>query len=116
MSIINSMTGMNGASSMRTKKKRQAAVDSELVLAIGLIWGYLNTRQVEDAYDLARGCILVWPDDPRLRLMYAYAAVELLQPLDAQTRATLEQTQCREWAMLVKRREELQARRAAAQA
>lgn len=107
---------MNGASSMRTKKRRPAAGDAELTLAIGLIWGYLNTRQIEDAYDLARGCILVWPNDSRLRLMYAYAAVELLQPLDAQTRATLEQTQCREWAMLVKRREELQARHGARQA
>jgi len=107
------MTGTNTASGMRTKKKRQAAADAELALAIGLIWGYLNTRRIEDAYDLARGCILVWPNDSRLRLMYAYAAVELMQPLDEQTRAALEQTQCSEWAMLVKRREELQARHAA---
>lgn len=99
---------------MRTKKKRQIDADPELTLAIGLIWGHLNTRQVEDAYDLARGCIQVWPADARLRLMYAYAAVELMEPLDEQTRAALEQTQCKEWAMLVKRREELQARHAAA--
>lgn len=95
---------------MRTKKKRPIGADPELTLAIGLIWGHLNTRQVEDAYDLARGCIQVWPDDARLRLMYAYAAVELQKPLDEQTRAALERSQCKEWAMLVKRREELQAR------
>lgn len=105
---------MSTISSMRTKKKRQADADPELTLAIGLVWGYLNARQVEDAYDLARGCIQVWPEDTRLRLMYAYAAVELLQPLDETTRAVLEQSQCREWAMLVRRREELQARHAAA--
>lgn len=107
---------MSSISNVRTKKKRQGIADPELTLAIGLIWGHLNARRIEDAYDLARGCILVWPDDSRLRLMYAYAAVELLQPLDAQTRATLEQTRCKEWAMLVKRREELQARHGAAQA
>lgn len=98
---------------MRTKKRRQLYADPELTLAIGLIWGHLNTRQVEDAYDLARGCIQLWPQDTRLRLMYAYAAVELLKPLDEQTRTALEQSQCKEWILLVKRREELQAKHAA---
>lgn len=98
---------------MRTKKRRQLYADPELTLAIGLIWGHLNTRQVEDAYDLARGCIQLWPEDTRLRLMYAYAAVELLKPLDEQTRNALERSQCKEWVLLVRRREELQARHAA---
>lgn len=88
---------------MRTRIRREAMA-SELAVAIGLVWGYLNTSQFEQAYKLARGCLRIWPQDHRLILMAAYAAVELLVPLDADALRTLETTDCKEWAELIRQR------------
>jgi hypothetical protein len=81
---------------MRRRQQREAISD-ELSVAIGLIWGHLNCYQYEQAYDLARGCLRVWTDEPRLMLMAAYAAVELLEPLDEKTLAVLHAAECKEW-------------------
>jgi hypothetical protein len=78
----------------------------ELALAIGLVWGHLNAGQFEEAYDLAQGCMRVWPTESRLTLMSAYAAVELLEPLDDETLAILHEAECRDWATLILRRAE----------
>ena len=78
----------------------------ELKLAIGLIWGHLNVRQFEEAYILARGCRDIWPEENLIKLMLAYATVEIGEPLDAATLAVLEQENCEEWRALILRRAE----------
>jgi hypothetical protein len=87
------------------KNARQGdAMASELVIAIGLVWGHLSVGQFEQAHQLARGCQDVWPEEKRLYAMAIYAAVELNQPLDAQARAFLAQADWADWAGLVLRR------------
>lgn len=66
---------------MRHKPARDPLRD-ELTMAVGLIWGHLNAQQPEQAYDLARGCLQLWPGDRSLSLMAAYAAAELAEPVD----------------------------------
>jgi hypothetical protein len=66
------------------------APEPEQILAIGLVWGHLSARQFDDALQLARACIQIWPDDRRFALMAAYAAVELAAELDDSMRAALE--------------------------
>jgi len=93
---------------MRTRVKRNS-LPAELSMAIGLIWGFLRADQFEDAYRLARGCLRVWPDDERLGLMAAYAAAEVLEPIDDAMQAALAATACREWAEVVLRRAAINA-------
>lgn len=76
----------------------------ELVVAMGLVWGHLSARQFEQADVLARGCLRIWPEERRLILMAAYAAVELSQDLDERIRTILLETDCKEWTELVMRR------------
>jgi hypothetical protein len=90
---------------MRQKTKREV-MSSELTVAIGLVWGHLNACQFEEAYQLARGCLRIWPNESRLIMMAAYAAVELLEPLDDKMQAVLKKGGCKEWADLVSRRAE----------
>lgn len=91
---------------MRQRTKRET-MPEELTVAIGLIWGHLNTYQFEEAFQLARACRQIWPQETRLVLMYAFAAVELLEPLDDYTVAILQGADCRDWSELVLRRSEL---------
>ncbi|WP_344762141.1 hypothetical protein [Actimicrobium antarcticum] len=86
------------------KRKRTAPPSIEQTLAIGLIWGHLNTRQLTDAYQLARGCGALWPDDQRFALMAAYAAVELAEPLDAAMVQAMQSTGHEAWTNLIWRR------------
>lgn len=88
---------------MRRKIQRET-MQPELALAIGLVWGHLQARQYEEAYKLARGCLRLWPQEQRLILMEAYASVELLEPLHQAVMKVLDNTECIEWAELVKRR------------
>lgn len=90
---------------MRRRVQRET-MSSELITAIGLVWGHLSACQFEEAYQLARGCLRVWPDEPRLMVMAAYAAVELLEPLDEKLLSVLKGAGCKEWADLVLRRAE----------
>jgi len=83
---------------------KSAAMPAELVLAIGLIWGHLNARQFEPAYQLAAACLCIWPDQPTPHLMSAYAAVELGYSLPPATLAALHSAACPEWTGLVLRR------------
>jgi hypothetical protein len=85
---------------MRTRRE-QDVVPPELTLAVGLIWGYLNVSQFDKAHTLAKGCLRIWPDDNRLLLMAAYAAVELMEPLDDKMRAAMSNPACKKWADLV---------------
>jgi hypothetical protein len=79
------------------------------VYAIGLVWGHLNARQFEEAYSLAKGCMRVWPEDRSLALMYAYAAAEVLEPVDERTLEGLRDPACEDWIRLVMRRAEMRA-------
>lgn len=90
---------------MRQNLKRET-MPQELAIAIGLVWGHLNAGQFDQAEQLARGCLEVWPDEKRLVLMAAYARVELAEPLDAETLAVLKSADCPDWTQLVLRRAE----------
>ncbi|MFC7518738.1 hypothetical protein ACFQUU_27375 [Herbaspirillum sp. GCM10030257] len=91
---------------MRRKVVRETE-SRELIIAIGLVWGHLNSSQFEEAWQLAKACLHIWPDEPRLAMMYAYAAVEVLEPLDDRMRALLSQGRCPEWEALVLRRADM---------
>lgn len=97
---------------MRVRKKRNV-MPAEQVIAIGLVWGHLSACQFEQAYQLARGCLRIWPDETRLILMAAYAAVELLEPLDEKMLAALKNPECKDWAGVVLRRAEFHGEPAA---
>lgn len=56
--------------------------DEELTMAVGLVWGHLHAQQPDDAYQLATGCLQLWPGERSLSLMAAYAAAELAEPVD----------------------------------
>lgn len=91
------------------KKTRSEKIQPELVFAIGLIWGHLSARQFEEAYLLARGCMRIWPEDRSLALMSAYAAAELLEPVDRQKLDSLRDSSSEDWIRLVLRRAEARA-------
>lgn len=85
-------------------RKKRTALAPEIALAIGLIWGHLNARQLEDAYQLACGCASLWPDDQRFALMASYAAVELAVPLEDFMVHALKTTESTPWTKLIWRR------------
>lgn len=86
------------------KKTRNEEPQAELTFAIGLVWGHLSARQFEEAYLLAKGCMRVWPDDRALALMSAYAAAELLEPVDKGRLVKLRDALSERWIRLVMRR------------
>lgn len=86
------------------RRKRRIAPDPEIALAIGLIWGHLNARQFDEAYQLARGCANLWPDDERFTLMAAYAAVELAAPLEESMVHAMKTSEALAWTSLIWRR------------
>lgn len=85
---------------MRPKFKRED-MPPDLTMAIGLVWGHLSARQFEQAFLLARGCLRVWPDDRNLILMHAYAAAEVLEPVDVERLLAIKDASCEEWVRLV---------------
>lgn len=85
---------------MRKREQRDTGND-ELILAIGLIWGHLNSGQFDEADKLVSGCLRVWPTDERLIVMAAFSAVELGRALDSKSVTFLRSANCREWADLV---------------
>ncbi|HJV73231.1 MAG TPA: hypothetical protein VJ654_03340 [Noviherbaspirillum sp.] len=91
---------------MRRKIARQTTAP-ELITAIGLVWGHLNASQFEEAFQLAKACLRIWPGNKNLAMMYAYAAVELLEPLDERTVAMMHAAGCSEWTEIVLRRAEM---------
>lgn len=88
---------------MRKRVPRESMAD-ELQLAIGLVWGHLNAYQYQEAHQLATGCLQLWPDEPRLFMMAAFAAAELLEPVDQQRLLALRTPQNQAWIALVLRR------------
>jgi hypothetical protein len=89
------------------KKVKSEEIQAELVYAIGLVWGHLNARQFEEAYSLAKGCLRIWPEDRSLALMYAYAAAEVLEPVDEKKLTGLRDAACEDWIRLVLRRADM---------
>ena len=88
---------------MRKRVPRETMAD-ELQLAIGLVWGHLNAYQYEEAHQLASGCLQLWPDEPRLFMMAAFAAAELLEPVDRERLLAVRTPQNQAWIALVLRR------------
>ncbi|MES2743020.1 MAG: hypothetical protein V4754_19015 [Pseudomonadota bacterium] len=87
-----------------TAEDLRRGLDADQVLAIGLVWGHLNTRQFRSAHLLARGCLCMWPGLAMLRLLDGYACGELGLPLAPATRAMLAGAQYRSLATLILRR------------
>lgn len=83
---------------------RAPALPDELVVAIGLIWGYLNVGQFEHADSLLKGCLRVWPNDQNLLLMAAHVSIELSRPLDVVTTEVLKGAACRDWTSVAFKR------------
>lgn len=94
---------------MRAGVKREA-MDIDQVIAIGLVWGHLRARQFEEAYLLAKGCLLVWPGERNLVLMQAYAAAEVLEPVDVAQLQAARSAACEAWIELVLRRAGMKGR------
>jgi hypothetical protein len=88
---------------MSPRRDQRPACD-EVGTAIGLVWGHLNALQYEQAYQLGKVCMALWPEEERLALLVAYAQVELFDKPDAATAAVLQRAQCPDWAALVARR------------
>lgn len=88
---------------MRAKLKREEMA-ADQVIAIGLVWGHLRARQFEQAFLLAKGCLRVWPDERNLILMHAYAAAEVLEPVDVARLLATRGAGCEAWIRLVLRR------------
>lgn len=82
----------------------RGALEPELELAIGLVWGYLRTRQFAQAATLARGCLALWPGQPLLALLEGYAGAELGAPLAPSVQALLRQPPYAPLAPLMLRR------------
>lgn len=93
---------------MRNKRQHEAMPD-ELLLAIGLVWGYFSARQYEEAYELATGCLQLWPQDQHLFLMASYAAAEVLEPVDRERLLSLRTPENAAWVDLVLRRLDIRA-------
>lgn len=89
------------------KKVKNEEIQAELVYAIGLVWGHLNARQFEEAYSLAKTCMRIWPEDRSLALMSAYAAAEVLEPVDERKLTGLRDSASEDWIRLVLRRAEM---------
>jgi hypothetical protein len=76
-------------------------MSDELLMAIGLVWGYFSAYQYEAAYELAQGCLQLWPQDPKLFLMAAYAATELLEPVDRSRLEAMRNNENEAWINLI---------------
>ncbi|NHZ94523.1 hypothetical protein [Massilia sp. CCM 8734] len=86
-------------------RPRHAPIALDLAVAIGLLWGLLNTGQFEQAYRLGRACRHIWPDEERVALLLAFAQVELFDGPDPDTAAVLARSSaCPSWNALLARR------------
>ncbi len=47
--------------------------DADLVTALGLVWGLLDSGRHEQAWSLARAARLIWPASDEMRVLAAYA-------------------------------------------
>lgn len=79
-------------------------LERDLETAIGLVWGHLRARQYRQASLLARGALALWPEQPLLLLLGAYAAGELGEAPAAPVRALPRQPQYAALAALIARR------------
>lgn len=86
------------------RRLRADALPEDLTLAIGLVWGFVSTCQFEEAEQLARGCLRLWPGEKRLILLAAHAAVELGIPLDETSLTVLNTVECQEASRMILRR------------
>lgn len=79
-------------------------MSADQIMAVGLVWGHLHARQFEQAFLLAKGCLQVWPRERNLILMHAYAAAEVLEPVDVARLLSIRTPACDGWIRMVLRR------------
>lgn len=62
--------------------RKQTTTESDaLVTATGLIWGWLEQGEVEQALKLVQACLVCWPTQPLLNLLHQQCLVTLNLPL-----------------------------------
>lgn len=86
------------------RRKPLDAMPPELQLAIGLVWGHLHAHQYDEAYELALGCLQLWPDEANLHLLFNHAAAEVMEPVDRDRLHGLRNSANADWIDLVLRR------------
>jgi len=89
-------------------KRTADGMQPELLTALGLVWGHLNAYQYEAAFELSAGCLQLWPEHEKLRLMHDLAAAEVLEPVDHQRLRAMRRTDNAAWVDLVLRRAQYQ--------
>jgi|SRR5450830_1935337 len=86
------------------QKRQPDGMQPELLTALGLVWGHLNAYQYEAAYELSSGCLQLWPNDEKLRLMHDLAAAEVLESVDQRRLRAMRTPENAAWVDLVLRR------------
>ena len=66
-----------------TEPKRPPQDTGALSTAIGLVWGWLDQGDPQQALTLLRGCMACWPEHAVLHLLHRHCLVELGLPLPA---------------------------------
>lgn len=73
-----------------------------LVTAVGLVWGWLEQGQADQALVLVRGCIQCWPEQAVLHLLEQQCLLSLNLPLAGKSSINLA-TVPASWQTLVQR-------------
>ena len=81
-------------------KKRTSTDSDALITATGLIWGWLEQGDAEQALKLARACVVCWPTQPLLHLLHQQCLVMLNLPLPNNGEVSMEYTP-QAWRALV---------------
>ena len=87
--------------------KKQSSIESDaLITATGLIWGWLEQGDVEQALKLVQACVVCWPKQPLMHLLHRQCLVTLNMPLTTDFQASMQYTP-QAWRSLI---EKLEAR------
>lgn len=87
--------------------KSTSTESNALITAAGLIWGWLDQGDAEQALKLAQACLVCWPGQPLLDLLHRQCLVTLNMPCPDTTKASMHHSP-QAWQPLI---EKLEARR-----
>jgi hypothetical protein len=83
-----------------------------LQTAVGLMWGWLEQENPQQALTLVKACLLCWPESPVLHLIHCQCLALLGLPWPRE-RTLLDLHAPPEWSILIKRLEMRQKMRSA---
>ena len=88
--------------------KKQSTMESDaLVTATGLIWGWLEQGDAEQALKLVQACVVCWPTQPLMHLLHRQCLVTLNMPLTNEAQAPMQYTP-QAWRSLIDKLESRQ--------